>query len=377
MSLSKFGVECYILTPYEKSQTISKGVEVVCIANFLQRFGLNDWVYRLTKNAYYSGFLMRNLVINERWQRFLGRLSENIANVVERLNIDLVQVEQDIVLLATMEVGKRTMLPFVADIHNVTSEELVAARVIKRDSDEFDTLQNRTRDALQNLNSIIVVSAEMKNYVVANYGISSNRVVVVPPGGRPRVNEINEKAYPPKVIYSGSVALREHLDLFVNSMPIIREKSKDVQFYITNKGHALKNVKQLAKELGVHPSFFWFPDERNFYEFLASCHVGVLPSSSDIARQMGTPVKLFDYLAAGLPVVVNDVGTWTNIIKDEGVGIVTKDDPKDFASGVLQLIQNQEFATACGHKGLELVKNKYNWDNSAKILLYEYQHLVS
>jgi glycosyltransferase involved in cell wall biosynthesis len=376
ISMSKFGVESYIVTPYEKSHTICEGVNVVSIGGAMRKLGLSDYLYRITKFAYYSRFFTNHFMINRNLQMELAkRLATTIVSVLEKLSVDLVQAEQDVALLATIEAKKKTNLPLFADLHNITTEELVATHVIERKSGEFDALQQLFGEALQQTDCVSVVSNEMKDYVVTNYGISPKQVVVVPPGGRPKINEINSKVFSPRVVYAGLVAFREHLDLFVKSMPMVSEKQEDAEFYITRKGRALNKIRRLAKTLGVSPVYFWFPDTEDFYNFLSSCHVGVLPSTNDLARKMGTPVKLFDYFSVGLPVVANDVGTWTNIIKQEKVGIVAEDDPADFASRILELIQNKELAEECGRRGLDLVKNEHNWDNSAKTLLNEYSHL--
>jgi glycosyltransferase involved in cell wall biosynthesis len=375
-SLSQFGVESYILTPYEKSKSISENVNVVSIGGIIQDLGLSNYFYQLTKMAYYNPFLVRHLILSNKFQKITSKISENILNALRKLDVDLVQTEQDFSLFVSLEVKKKTAIPFLIDLHNITSEELVATKTIARRSKEFDALQMFLGESLQKIDSVIVVSNEMKNYVVANFNISPNKVIVVPPGGRTRTQKIEKKGLPPKVVYSGLVSYREHSDLFLRSMPTINRVSKNTGFYLTRKGRKLKEMQMLAKALGVKPNFFWFSKVNEFYDFLSTCHVGILPSSNDLARQMGIPVKLFDYFSVGLPVVANDVGTWTKIIKEEKVGLVTEDNPSDFGAAVLELIENKEFCLECGFKALDLVRRKYNWDTSAQILFNEYCRLT-
>jgi glycosyltransferase involved in cell wall biosynthesis len=375
-SLGQFGVESFILTPYEKSKSISEKVNVVSIGGIIQELGLSNYFYQLTKMSYYNPFILSKLILNQKFQKITSRISGSILNVVRKLDVDLVQTEQDFSLFASLDVKKKISLPFLIDLHNITSEELVAAKTISRGSKEFDALQVFLSESLQQIDSIIVVSNEMKNYVVTNYDISPSKVIVVPPGGRIRTQKVEKKVLPNKVVYSGLISYREHSDLFLRSMPTINHASNNTEFYLTRKGRKLKEMQTLARALGVKPNFFWFSKVNEFYDFLSTCNVGILPSSNDLARQMGTPVKLFDYFSVGLPVVANDVGTWTNIIKEEKVGIVTEDNPSDFAAAVLELIENKDFCLECGFKGLDLVKRKYNWDNSAKILFNEYCRLT-
>ena len=91
---------------------------------------------------------------------------------------------------------------------------------------------------------------------------------------------------------------------------------------------------------------------------------------------MGTPVKLFEYLSVGLPVVANETGGWTKTIEEERLGILTKDDPKSFSEGIIQLLDNQALSQEFSRNGSRLIQTKMNWDLSAKLLLQEYENIL-
>jgi glycosyltransferase involved in cell wall biosynthesis len=371
--LTKYGVESIILTPYEKNQALSQGVNVVSAGGTLNKLGLATYVYRFSKFAYYNSFFIKHFLVSKKMQTKLAKNNASpIVKAIEKQNIQLIQVEQDFAILTALEVKKKTGMPVIADLHNITSEELVASGAIKRDGVEFRKLQEMLKNNLAQVNEVVVVSDLMKDYVVNNYAISPERVHVVPPGGNSR--ELTKRASAPiKVVYSGMVAYREHVDLFVKSMPIILEKIKDVQFYITRKGEDFEKINRLAKQLHVNPIFFWYPKKENFIDFLSSCDIAVLPSSNDLARQLGTPAKLFDYLSVGLPVVANDVGAWSSIIDSEKVGILAKDSPHDFANAIINLINNSDKRRDFSKNALNLVKDRYNWDNSSNTLLQVFE----
>ena len=131
------------------------------------------------------------------------------------------------------------------------------------------------------------------------------------------------------------------------------------------------------EKFGIKAEYFWFPKSKDFYNFLSSCNVGAVTSSNDLPRRMGPPVKLFDYLSVGLPVVANDIGGWTKIIKEEEVGLLTDNNPRSFANGILKLLEDADLSYEFGKKGLELVKTKLNWDHSAQILLQKYEEMLA
>jgi len=373
IGLSKLGVEVYILTPYERDHTIKANVYVKSMSKMLPRLGLSLPLYRLSRYAYYNGFFVRHVLCNERlFTRVSQASAQLVAQILEKFEIDIIQAEQDAAVLPSLKAAKDLDIPVVADLHNILSEELVSAGVIKRKSREFRDLQMLIEKMLSQVDLSIVVSEKMQSYVASNYNLSN--VVVVPPGGRPRIQNLEERMPPFKVVYSGLVSYREHVDLFVRSMKYISRKFPSTNYFITNKGENMKNIKRLAVRLGVRPNYFWYPSEDGFYKFLASCHVGVVPSSKDLARKMGTPVKLFDYMSVGLPVVANAIGAWANLIKNEKIGILTNDNPESFALGISKLLNNPALLREYGDRSLKLVKTKFNWDNSAKILLESYMH---
>lgn len=376
ISLHGLGVDCFILSPFERNHEIGEGVSVISMSQWMQRLRIGENLYKALKLAYYNGLFARNFLSNQKLQSESGkRLVATASKTLKKIGVDMVQAEQDITLPMAVELKRKTGLPVLVDLHNITSEELVATGTITRGSSGFNRLQSAMEENLGMVDSVVVVSEKMKEYVIANYHLKPTKVVVVPPGGRTRINDVKKKLAPPKVIYSGLVAYREHVDLFVNSMPLVQKKLKSTEFYITKKGEALKKLRKAAKKLRVDPTFFWYPHEKDFFKFLSSCHIGVLPSSNDLSRKMGTPVKLFDYLSAGLPVVANDVDSWTNIIKEEKVGIITEDNPASFASGILELAENRKMLIEYGHRSLDLIAHKYNWDKSAKTLFEIYERL--
>ncbi len=290
-------------------------------------------------------------------------------------DIDLIQAEQTVTIPVGLELKKLFKVPLVADVHNLQSLELVSAGLIKENSRAYKQIDAWTGYLLSQVDLVVAVSEEMKSYLVSHYALPGSKIVVVPPGGRLGVPEY-VKTDPPKVVYAGLAAYREHIDLFIRSIPYVHRERPDAQFYISKKGEDHEKLVALAREVGAHVTSTWYEDESEFLSFLGSSSIGILPSSNDLARKIGTPLKLMEYLAFGLPIVANDVGAWSSMISEEEVGLVTEDDPQAFASAILKLLGDQELAAKCAQKGRELIRTKYNWDNGAKKLLDAYKALL-
>ncbi|HFC09905.1 MAG TPA: glycosyltransferase [Chloroflexi bacterium] len=87
------------------------------------------------------------------------------------------------------------------------------------------------------------------------------------------------------------------------------------------------------------------------------------------------PVKLFEYMAAGIPFVASDFPLWREL--GEGAGLfVDPLDPSAIAQAIDWLLAHPEEAEAMGQRGRERVLKEYNWDAEAQKLLKLYERLL-
>ena len=88
------------------------------------------------------------------------------------------------------------------------------------------------------------------------------------------------------------------------------------------------------------------------------------------------PVKMFEYMAAGLPVIASNFPLWKKIIEETGCGIcVDPKDPKAVRKACLDLINNPQKGEEMGRQGRQAVILKYSWDSEEKKLLDLYSEL--
>jgi len=94
-------------------------------------------------------------------------------------------------------------------------------------------------------------------------------------------------------------------------------------------------------------------------------------------HQRSLPNKLFEYMAAGIPVVASNFPLWREIIEGNHCGIcVDPLKPKEIAAAIEYLISNPEKAREMGENGRRAVVEKYNWGSEEIKLLNLYRELL-
>jgi glycosyltransferase involved in cell wall biosynthesis len=78
------------------------------------------------------------------------------------------------------------------------------------------------------------------------------------------------------------------------------------------------------------------------------------------SRGTNTPLKIYQYLRSGKPIVATRLLTHTQVLSDQ-TAILTGASPSEFAEGILAGIDDRERAAAVGRRARELAETKYSY----------------
>ena len=109
---------------------------------------------------------------------------------------------------------------------------------------------------------------------------------------------------------------------------------------------------------------------------LAEARAGLVVLHPEPIYLDSQPVKLFEYMAAGLPVIASDFPPWRKIIRGAGCGLLVDPlDPAAIARAADYLLTHPREAEAMGRRGRQAVRDCVNWDREADKLLGLYRRL--
>jgi glycosyltransferase involved in cell wall biosynthesis len=121
-----------------------------------------------------------------------------------------------------------------------------------------------------------------------------------------------------------------------------------------------------------------FVDRSEVNKVLTRSRVGLvtfLPSPNHTDAQ---PNKMFEYMAAGIPVIASHFPLWKLIIEEAGCGLlVDPQNPQEIAKAITWIMNHPDQAAQMGRRGQQAVLKKYNWAVEEKALMAMYDTLFN
>lgn len=118
-------------------------------------------------------------------------------------------------------------------------------------------------------------------------------------------------------------------------------------------------------------------DRSGVAELLAKTQAGLVVLHPAQSFCEALPVKMFEYIAAGLPVIVSDFPLWRRIVEEVGCGLLVDPlDPEDTARAMRWIVDHPAEARAMGQRGRTAVEQRLNWDNEVPALLDLYERIA-
>lgn len=111
-------------------------------------------------------------------------------------------------------------------------------------------------------------------------------------------------------------------------------------------------------------------------QVLARCMAGAVTLHPTQAYKDSLPIKMFEYMAAGIPVIASNFSTWIDIVEVEKCGVcVDPLDPSAIARSIVSLLGNLNIAKEMGSAGAVAVRSKFLWTKEAEALAKLYRTL--
>ena len=228
--------------------------------------------------------------------------------------------------------------------------------------------------------AVITVSDGIAERLQARYGLAERPTVVrnvpdlPPPGEAPDLRGRMGIGTAPLVLHQGAVAEGRGGGNLVRA---VAEMDSTHLLFLGVDGVFAERLVTLAAELGVDQRTHFHPPvaltELLSYTTQADVGVSLLEDTCDNHR-LALPNKLFEYLAAGLPVVVSDLPEMRRLVRERQVGWVTDPgDPADIARALAEATGSRDDESL--ENRVRIAASELNWQRERSRLTDLYARL--
>jgi hypothetical protein len=181
----------------------------------------------------------------------------------------------------------------------------------------------------------------------------------------------------PSVAYVGAITLQRGMREIVSAMALLPESLPATLELAGPEIPAEASSDELRRNPGWRRVYHHgFLDHPSTFRVLQDVRAGLVVLHGTLNHLESMPLKMFEYMGAGLPVIASDFPFWRRIIGEAGCAIfVDPMNPAEIARAIEFVLTHPEDAQEMGRRGRAAVLKNFNWNSEAVKLVGLYRQL--
>ena len=294
----------------------------------------------------------------EERERAQQAASASVSDMVRAGGYDLVYERYSLFSTVIAECG----VPGILEVNAPLIDEQRTHRVLVDEQAADAALQEQVQAAL----ATICVSDPVRDWVIAR--TEGTRVFTVPNGVNVhRITPQPESPGAPVVTFVGTLKPWHGVDVLLRARA---QAHKDWQLRIIGDGPMRAELDDLARSLGIDVDFRGAVAPDAIPQHMAGTAIGVAPypAMDTDSDQYFSPLKVYEYMAAGLPVVASRVGQLPEIM-GESAYLVPPSDPEALAEALDALVANPVERAQVGSDNRRQAEREHSWTGTVDHIL--------
>ena len=346
----------------------NRGVEVCCVGYRCQRYD-EEQVKRLpcpadivSIDSKYDGkqrWILRKL-IRER------KKNQVVKEAILACAPDVIHANDLNALIPAYAASKKLKCRLIYDSHEINTDNYTGKK------NHFLRAYYRAMESrlVHKVDLMVSVSHAAADYFASEYKIKKPMVITNCALARENVLQPAAKNPGFEVLNHGGFYAGRGYDLMVEAAPLLREYP-EIKLALRGFGRMEDQLHQRAKALQAENVIF-YPKVKveELIPLAAGSMVGVaITEPICLNFKLSVSNKLFEYAAAGLPVIMSDIPEHRYLNEKYQIGLILPDNtPQSLANGVLQLYQNRELYQKLAENAKRM-SQEVNWENEFQNLL--------
>lgn len=188
----------------------------------------------------------------------------------------------------------------------------------------------------------------------------------------------SQKSY--DLIYTGGITTQRGILAVLEAISMLKAKLPDITLLILGRIYKPKFkalLNQRITDLNIQQNVIYkeFVPHPEVKDYLAKSRIGLVTLLPIPKFQKNIPIKQFEYMAFGLPVIGSKLPPIENFIGPVDAGIlVDPTKPKEIADAIEKLLTDQQFYARQSENATNAAREKYNWISEEKKLAAIYSN---
>lgn len=319
----------------------------------------------------------KDLALIRQDKKLEGRLLEEI----KKFKPDFIYERANTLQLSGIHAAKKSSVPHVLEINAPHSEEryeLEGHSFIEKIAAKIESEQ------LHQTDKVVTVSQTLKDHFLKKYRLSDDHVLVqhncIDPekanaGMKSERRTIFENPEAFVVGFVGSIFEWHRVDALISAVSKAQQQVNNICVLVVGSGSILNRLKTQAESELLAGSFHFTGQvsQEAVLGYIRNMSVAAIPNS----HWYGSPVKLFEYGAMGVPVIAIGNGPVREILMDNVNGFLTDGTANDLSQKILFCFRSHDLSIAAGQKLQEQILNHHTWDKSAGKIIAEAEKLIA
>lgn len=232
------------------------------------------------------------------------------------------------------------------------------------------------RYVLPRMDHVITVIQESSDRVEA-LGVPRHRITCVsncPPAARVLEPTPQRPAAtgPVRFTYLGLMEMPRGIVDVLEAAAALERETMPIQVDLIGDGRDLALFQSRAEALGLASStvrFLGRLENREALRVVATADVGLVPHHADESWNTTIPNKLFDYMAAGLPVITSDAVPAARVVRETAAGLVYRSQDAADLARCMRALADPALRAQLGAAGRRAIATRHNWETETTALL--------
>lgn len=238
-----------------------------------------------------------------------------------------------------------------------------------------------TRQLYRHASHIVAVGETIKKRLIDRWGLDPSHISVVTNGAAvdlfldTDLTSDVRKRYPigdgPVIIFVGGFQPWHGVDLILEGFRQAEPAVPESRMIFVGDGPLRSDLEKKVNSLGLRERvvFTGRVDHRDVAQLLRIADVAVIYHRASAAEIVETPLKLFEYMAAGKAIVAPDVPNMRRVLTDRANALlIPPDSPQALARALVELIDDRELRDSLGRAARKEAVERHSWDRAVSEL---------